>query len=207
MEIGRLGSGVQLNPGDPITLGQLEQLFRAREQHLRIRIIAGRIPPALRSVISVEDVLQEAWVDLCRERETFRYRGEQAMHSWLDEVVEHTLYDMFRYARRKKRCGTRQRRAEATSFLSRFLAIPAAQASPSSELAARERTVQVRDALQSLPEQEKAAVQIVCETRASKRQLAHSMDQSEASFRSLFSRARQRLRRLLARTQKEQDHP
>jgi RNA polymerase sigma-70 factor, ECF subfamily len=58
--------------------------------------------------IEVDDVLQEAYIEIFRAIATFTYQGEDSFYHWASRIVDHRFIDHARHWRRKKRDVSRE---------------------------------------------------------------------------------------------------
>ena len=68
-----------------------------------------RIPADMRSVVSIDDVLQEAYVDACLHLDLLRGASAASFRAWLGRVLFRHLCDVIRAFRADKRGGARRR--------------------------------------------------------------------------------------------------
>lgn len=68
-----------------------------------------RIPADMRSVVSIDDVLQEAYVDACLHFDDLRGASAASFRTWLRRVLLRHLCDVIRAYRADKRGGARRR--------------------------------------------------------------------------------------------------
>jgi RNA polymerase sigma factor (sigma-70 family) len=84
----------------------LLELCLAHGQELARRL---RIPADMRSVVSIDDVLQEAYVDACLHLDLLRGASAASFRAWLGRVLFRHLCDVIRAYRADKRGGSRRR--------------------------------------------------------------------------------------------------
>lgn len=84
----------------------LERLLVPYQSRLLARI-DRRIPAAMRGVVSGEDVLQEAYVDIFRCIRGFNPQDAKRFHRWLITIVDNRLIDFVRAQQAAKRGGGR----------------------------------------------------------------------------------------------------
>jgi DNA-directed RNA polymerase specialized sigma24 family protein len=80
----------------------LERLLLTEYERLA-RHIRSRLPANLQSTISIEDILQEAFVDAFRSISDFVPASEHAFSSWILSIADHRFRDAIRRHNRKKR--------------------------------------------------------------------------------------------------------
>ena len=71
------------------------------------RHVDRKLPPSVRSVLGVEDVLQETFAQAFRDVRDFAPRSSECFFAWLRTIAEHRLQDALRALKRKKRGGDR----------------------------------------------------------------------------------------------------
>lgn len=97
--------------GDEVSL----QKLLARWQRRLLLRIERKLPPRMRGVISPEDILQDAFVDVFRGVARFRDNGEDAFYRWLVTIVDNRLIDSVRALQAAKRGGAWAQLTESES--------------------------------------------------------------------------------------------
>jgi RNA polymerase sigma-70 factor (ECF subfamily) len=128
-----------------------------------------------------EDVLQGAYITAFESLRRGAFRGECALTTWLYRIVVHAAFDARRTAKRRERLVDPPSRP--------------ADARADSALELRE----LRDALESLPEDQRAALALKELHGLKGREVAEVMERSEGSVEQLLVRARASLRERLER--------
>lgn len=82
----------------------IERLLMGSHRRLAARV-AHRLPEDLRRVVSVDDVLQETYVDAFRYIGKFKPDGPDGFFHWLASIAEHRMIDAIRAHRAAKRGG------------------------------------------------------------------------------------------------------
>ena len=139
------------------TQGDRDAMVSLLESHDHTvrRRIEPRIPQKYRSMIGVDDVMQQTFVDACREIRKFEPQSVHSFAAWVETIAERNLLDAVRMLDAKKRGGDRRRvtapaREDSCRDLVDLLA--ASQTTPSRVIVGREAIEQLEQALQSLPE-------------------------------------------------------
>jgi RNA polymerase sigma-70 factor (ECF subfamily) len=116
--------------------------------------VRGRMPARFKSVIDVEDVLQEAFADGWDGFGDFQAQGQDALFHWLARIAENRLLDAVKAQRAAKRGGGWKRVEDhPDDELTRALSLLAThQRTPSRSVANREALQAVRAALPGLKE-------------------------------------------------------
>ena len=184
--------------------GALERLLLAHyprlEQRVRIRLGVELMGP-----VGVEDVLQEAFVDVFRGIGKFQPTGIGGFAAWLNTIVEHRLVDSLRRLRRKKRGGDRRRMSRPTSVLDSSLAdlvvLLSDHGSSPSQCAARDEAIRaVQVGLAGLPNDQRAVILHRYIEQQSIESTAVAMRCTPGAVRGLLHRAKHSLRDVLGRS-------
>ncbi|MCB9865238.1 MAG: sigma-70 family RNA polymerase sigma factor [Phycisphaerales bacterium] len=168
-------------------------------QHPRLAgMLARKLPDHLRSVIAVEDVLQETYVVVFREIRAFRPQSAPAFEHWLSCVAEHRLYDAIRAEHAAKRGGdwrqvASQRPAASGTVVDWLEQVALHERTPSQSAAAREAVGIVRAALEGLPEHYSQALRLRYLEGLTVAQTAERMKRTEGAVCVLCHRALKRL--------------
>lgn len=175
----------------------LERLLLRHHNRLAA-LLARKLPGHLRSVIAVEDVLQETYVVVFREIRGFRPHTPQAFDHWLCCVAEHRLYDAIRAEHAAKRGGERRqdvvRPATASGTVVDWLEqLAIHERTPSQSAAAREAVTIVRSALEGLPADYSQALRLRYLEGLTVAQTAERMNRTEGAVCVLCHRALKRL--------------
>lgn len=82
-----------------------ERLIEAVEPASLLLVIEQRMAPAVRSLHTAEDVLQEALLQAWRRRLEFEWRGIRSFRSWLLTIIDHRIHDLADRGAAAKRAG------------------------------------------------------------------------------------------------------
>ncbi len=184
--------------------GALERLLLAHYARLEQRV-RSRLGAEVAGFVGVEDVLQEAFVDVFRGIGKFRLAGEGSFSAWLNTVVEHRLLDTLRRLRRKKRGGDRRQvtrpAAAADSSLADLVALLSDHGSTPSQCAARDEAIRaVQVGLAGLPTDQRAVILHRYIEQQSIESTATAMRRTPGAVRGLLHRAKNSLRDALGRS-------
>ncbi len=153
---------------------------------------------------TVEDVLQEVFLDVFRGIGTFRPDNETTFKAWLNKVADNRLASMLRRRSRAKRGGGRPPMGAAgdsplkssVHLLIQHLADSHGQTG--SEHAARAEMIQaLRKGLAALPDDQRAAVETHYLDDRSLDGTAEEMAKTQDAVRGLLHRAKKSLRKAL----------
>jgi RNA polymerase sigma-70 factor (ECF subfamily) len=165
--------------------------------------IAQQLPRSLRSTLSVDDVVQQTYVQVFQSICRFELRDDVPFLSWLGAIAECRLRDAVRAQLRKKRGGGHHRLAshsagdaEPVDWLDRL----ARDSHTPSRALAREEAIQaIRIALADLPEEYREAIDLRYFEGCSLDEVAVRMNRSPGAVRGLLDRAKKRIRDALGR--------
>ena len=181
----------------------LERLLIAHSQMLALHI-AARLPASLQSVISVEDVTQEAMTHAFLKIDRLRETSPRVFVAWLRAVGETTLMGMIKAQRRRKRGGELHRvpneSPNTTGSLVDLLGrLPGDGATASRQVARREAVVALQVAISRLPEDTRRAIQLHLLQSKSLDETAKELGRTPAAVRSLIHRGKQALSEAMVR--------
>jgi RNA polymerase sigma-70 factor (ECF subfamily) len=184
--------------------GALERLLLAHYSRLEIRV-RSRLGPEVAGLVGVEDVLQEAFVDVFRGIDRFRPMADGGFTAWLNSIVEHRLLDTVRRLRRKKRGGDRHQvtrpATAADSSLADLVALLSDHGSTPSQCAARDEAIRaIHVGLAGLPTDQRAVVMHRYIEQQSIESTAAAMQRTPGAVRGLLHRAKQSLRDAMGRS-------
>ncbi|MFO0840020.1 MAG: sigma-70 family RNA polymerase sigma factor [Phycisphaerae bacterium] len=166
--------------------------------------LMAKMPERWRSLLAVEDVLQETFTDAFLGIRAFVSRGDGALRLWLRKLARNNLIEAIRGLEADKRGGG-LRRVEfdshtdaRTTFLQRLL-VAGAPTTPSQNFARREAHAMLAHAMASLPERYRLAIQRYDLEGKTIQETAAELGCSHGGTHLVRNRALQRLRALLAR--------
>lgn len=162
-------------------------------------IVAARLGKRLRSLVEVEDVVQEAMHLAICSLERFEHRTEGAFRSWLATCIENAIRNESRkHAAAKRGAGRLQKIADLAQ--TRLAESLFADRGPTASEAARgrEEEERIETALLSLDARYREVIVLRVHGQLSHREIAEAMDlPSENTANALFVRARRKLLRAL----------
>lgn len=180
--------------GDRVALGRLLLLH---DQRLRRRV-ERRIPADLRSLLSIDDVLQETYIEAHRHIGRLEPRGAQAFHNWLAAIADRKLIDTVKALRAVKRTppggGRRLAVDRSTSFLGLAQLIDSRNKTPSGIVARREAVRALQVALASLPGPCRQVVWMRHIENRTPQEIAAAIGRTERAVHQLCYRGLRRLR-------------
>jgi RNA polymerase sigma-70 factor (ECF subfamily) len=190
----------QARAGDRVAL---EQLLMTHSSMLSAHI-ALRLPRSLRSVLSVEDVVQEALTQAFLKIDRLREPAPRAFQAWLKAIGETTLIDAVKAQRRQKRGGELQKmeyhNSTATGSLIELLnQLPDVGVTASRQMTRREAIAALQVAMSSLPQQQRCAIQLHMIQGKSLDETAAEMNRTPAAIRGLVHRGKQALSETMGR--------
>jgi RNA polymerase sigma-70 factor (ECF subfamily) len=178
----------------------LDALF-ARYYPITTRIAELRLGRKIRGNPESEDIVQESLLDVFKGLDHFEMRSDGDFRNWLARIVENNIRDRFRRAGAEKRgAGRELRLAECTTSQSDCL-LRAGDPSPSGQAMANELDERLDHALMNVledPYREVIILRKFC--GMSHEEVAKCMGYgSTSTARSLYTRAKERLRGALER--------
>lgn len=182
--------------GDQNALSALLKLYgpRIREG------LAGSIPRKWQSVLSVDDVMQQAYVDAFRAIGQFVQRQDGSFSGWLATLAKRNLVDALRGLEADKRGGNRQRvggGGEDDNVLDLYETLSGTTSTPSRHAARDEARGFLHRALQALPENYRKIVQMYDIEGRSIEEVSALLNKSAGAIYMLRSRAHRRLGEIL----------
>jgi RNA polymerase sigma-70 factor (ECF subfamily) len=188
---------LQARTGDTATLGQLLELYR-RYLALLARVKIGQ---HLQGKVDASDVVQETFLEAHRRFAGFRGASEGELLCWLRQILAARLADLLRRYLGTQGRDVRLERDIAEDFdrssilLDRGLV--ARQSSPSQQVARREQSVLLANALGDLPDDYREVIVLRHLEGLTFPEVAQRMSRSLNSVEKLWMRALVRLRKLL----------
>lgn len=166
-----------------------------------LRLLARlQIAPLLQGKVDPSDVVQETLLKAHERRDEFRGTTDAQLAAWLRQILANQLAETLRRFTRQQRDVARERSLEAaveesSARLEQWLA--------GAGLTAEERTdrdeqlVRMSEALATLPEDQRAAVEMRYLEGVAVGQIGERLGRTEASVAGLLRRGLERLRELL----------
>ncbi|MEO1995756.1 MAG: sigma-70 family RNA polymerase sigma factor, partial [Planctomycetaceae bacterium] len=186
--------------GDPLALEKLLWLVYDRLE----LFLQGDIPRDLQSVIGTEDVIQEAFLDVCCGITRFELRGEGSFYNWCATIARHRLLDRIKAHRALKRGGPRrdvgQANATADSMTGLIEQVACAELSPSGVADQIEARRVVTVALSALKDDYRIALTRRYIEGLPVADIAREMERTERAVHMLCNRGLKKLRETLGRS-------
>ena len=160
--------------------------------------IAKKLPRDLSPLVSVEDILQEAWFEIVRDYRMAEASDLASLNRWMFGVINTTFVDVCRKLRRVRRGGKHHNIADAkrraTSMQRLITNLVSPGKSPSGEVSSQEARHALRLALATLPELEYTAIRLYHLDGESKDVIAKLLKKTPAAVNGLLFRGTRRLR-------------
>lgn len=164
--------------------------------------INARIPNDCRSVISAEDVIQNARFTAFREIAKLQSASAPGFMAWFKRIVENSLNTEVRALQAKKRGRNRTFNSTNQSSSESFESHEAKELSPSQKLELEEVLVAVQSNLNDLPTTQRNAVRIHHLESRSLSETAKQLGTTPGKIRGIIERARKQMKRAMGRTSK-----
>lgn len=153
--------------------------------------------PRLQSKLDASDVVQETLLKAHQSLDRFRGRSEAEMKGWLQSILANTLNEALRKFRGGARDVAREQSLQealdsSSARLEVFLA--AHQDSPSDPLKRAEYSIRLAEALATLPEDQRTAVQLMHVHGYSVNEIAAHLNKTPAAVGGLLRRGLEKLR-------------
>ena len=181
--------------GDRAALQELLLLhYEPLAQHL-----ARQMSPQDRGMMSVDDVIQQTFVQVVKDIERFTPQTDKSFFAWLKKIAQNRLQDSVRRLRRAKRGGDSRQVREGVSPDGSSLAdlaemLSAGSHRPSGSAIRHEAVAAVRQSIESLPEQYRQAVQLRLLEGKSLEETGAMMNCSPRAVQGLVDRAKKKMR-------------
>ena len=169
------------------------------------RHIGPKIPASVRGVLSVDDVLQQTFLEAFRSVYRFQPRTPNSFRVWLKTIADCQLQNMVKALTRKKRGGEFRAINRAgvdgeNSLVALVEVLSGKLGTPSAAAIRREAIQAVQVGIAGLPDDQRTAIQMRYLEGKSLDQTAARMGRTPSAVRSLIHRAKQRLRETLGRS-------
>jgi RNA polymerase sigma factor (sigma-70 family) len=174
--------------------GALSTLLERHGPTVRGRI-AGDLPRKWRSVLSVDDVLQQAYTDAFLAIGRFVPQSEGSFLAWLTRLARNALLDALDMLQAAKRGGGRGRLEpdSARSLTGLLDAVKAISATPSRAVAAQESLDALRRCIDRLPESHRMIIELYDLQQRPIEEVAASLQRSVGAAYMLRARAHRML--------------
>ncbi len=158
--------------------------------------LAGAIPARLQRLLSLDDVLQQTYIDALLDFGGFVERDDDAFRRWLVTLARRNVQDAVRMLEADKRGGAHSPVPGDSQELIDELA-PRSDSTPSRHAARREASEALQRAIDDLPQPYRQVVQLYDIDRQPIEQVAARLERSAGAVYMLRARAHRWLRELL----------
>lgn len=193
-------SGEPAAPSNGGELGEFSILLFRHAERLT-RYIEGKIPAALRGVLSAEDIFQEVAIAAVGSSTGFHNRGPEAFWAWVKTIADHRLIDAIKTSRAIRRAGQngahRVAPVRASSIADYYQGFAAPGRSPSREVFAKEGVGALQIGMAMLLPEEREAIQRVELDGEPLDDVAARMGRTSDAVRSLIHRGHKKLQKFL----------
>jgi RNA polymerase sigma-70 factor (ECF subfamily) len=174
---------------------------RLEQQRDYLRLLARlHLDPRLRGKFDPSDAVQQTLLKAHQNLGQFRGEGEAELLAWLRRILANTLADALREFGRNKRDVAREQSLDAAlqdSACSLQVLLGTPPSSPSEQAMRHEDFLALARALEQLPEDQRAVVELHHLQGRSVADIAQALERSEAAVAGLLRRGLKRLRQLL----------
>ena len=191
--------------------GQHEAIVQLLERHgpAARGVLAGAIPGKFAAVVSVDDVMQQTYLDAFLDIGKFHARDAVAFKAWLIKLARRNLVDAIRMLRAEKRGGSRIRIEPDTggdSFVSLFEFLGGISRTPSREAAITESRLAIQSSLQRLPAAYQDVIRMYDLEGRPIEEVARHLTRSPGAVYMLRARAHERLAEIMGSASKYFSH-
>jgi RNA polymerase sigma-70 factor (ECF subfamily) len=178
-------------------------LWRPELYRAYLRLLASsllRTAGPARDKVDASDVAQEVLLQAHVALDQFRGTTEEEFTAWLRAILASKMADIARHFGRKKRDAALERRYLETlqaSSVRLVKIIPSDRTSPTQHLARRDDALRLAEALSTLPDEQRQAIELHHVAGLSVAECAQSMGRSRASVAGLVRRGLKALREQL----------
>ena len=168
------------------------------------RYADSKLPQFLRDQVDPDDIVQQAFLEVFRSIRRFRLEDAASFQSWLVGIADHVVKDTVKRHERVKRGGQFQRVRRVRPSASRTAVdlvefLSADGHSPSYSVMGHEAVAAVQDALDSLPDDYRQAIELRVLSGKSLEETAAAMSRSPRAVQGLIDRAKKKMRAGLGR--------
>ena len=175
-----------------------ERLLLEHYERLESRI-ASQLPRSLQSVVQVEDILQETFVQAIRRLSQCRATTAETFAAWLDSIASNRVLDTVRSLNCQKRGGggIGPGNGRPDSSLLEACGWHRPDSTPGRKAARNEVIGRIHAAVDELPSDERDAIRFRYLRGESLEVTARAIHRSPAAVRGLIHRAKRRLRKVM----------
>jgi len=178
----------------------MERLLLEHYDRLEMRI-AAQLPQSLQSLVQVEDILQETFVQAIQSMSQCQATSAESFTAWLDTIANNRVLDTIRLFTSLKRGGGRKR-VRRNSRLDSSLAdavnlLYDSGSTPGRKAECREVITRMNSAIDNLPTDQRDAIRLRYLQGVSVNETARMVDRSPNAIRGLLHRAKRRLREIM----------
>jgi len=171
------------------------ELYRAYLRLLARSLLRGAGPA--RDKVDASDVAQEVLLQAHQALDQFRGETEEELMGWLRAILASKVADVVRHFGRKKRDAALERRYletlnESSVRLARI--VPSDRTSPTQHLARKDDALRLAEALSTLPDEQREAIELHHVAGLSVAECAEALGRSRASVAGLVRRGLAALR-------------
>jgi RNA polymerase sigma-70 factor, ECF subfamily len=188
----------QARQGDREALGRLLEAQRAALHRLAERQLDGRL--AVR--VDASDIIQQTFLEAHRSFQQFAGQDARQLTAWLEGILDHKIAGVIRdHALLQKRAVHRERSMDDShgGMASLKQKLDAGLSTPSQKAIRGEQEQLLMQALDALPDDQRAAVRLRHLEGWALADIAQHLDRSPAATAGLIKRGMQALRRQLCR--------
>ncbi len=171
------------------SLGELLEQCRPYLNEIARDAIGARF----RSKHGPSDLVQQSFLEAQRDFCSFQGTSDQELLGWLRQILQNNLLD---FARRFHQTSKRDLSRECTDdFGNDVVAVPAKDPSPSQHASTREQILNLRSALEELPEEKRLVLRLRHQDQMSFVEIGRRIQKTEDAARKVWARAIEDLRR------------
>lgn len=156
--------------------------------------ITLRMGPLLRARLTVDDVMQETFIQAHRSLEGFQAEGDGSFRRWIFSVAENRLRDLRKYHDAQKRTPLRETPHPDDDERRRWAALASGDTSPSSGAHRSDVTRRMTEAIGRLPEELREVLILRAIEERTFRETAERIGRTTTVVKGLYSRALMELR-------------
>lgn len=181
------------------------QLLLVQKASALSRFALGKMTPGLREQMDPEDIVQLTFVEAFRSIDRFETDEASGFDAWLRGIANNVIRDSIKRQQRVKRGGRFQRvstpgkKFDADSYADIVELLSDGGNTPSFSVMGHEAVAAVQDAINTLPENYRQAVQLRMLDGKSLEETAEIMECGPRAVQGLVDRAKKRIRTTLER--------